>query len=317
MTPATSLRPAAVRQHSPLQLLRRYPLVSYFLIAYAFTWTFDLLFLVLFPLPDLPVGRTTPRTFGPSVAALVVTAALAGKPGLKHLLRRLVLWRVHPGWYLFALLGVPAIFTLGILLVPGAWASFTAPTPATVLLLPVLFLVGLVFGGPLGEEPGWRGFALPHLQERWGPVAGSVILGTLWAGWHATEYLTPDFAATNGGLSVEGVGVFALALISFSVIVTWVFNHTRASLLLAILLHASLNASQVLIRDLFPAAGTNERGPLVTFALAALVLVVATRGRLGYARADDGAGRVPGDEPAGASRAGLADGATAPGRTAG
>src|SRR5206468_4955858 len=109
----------------------------------------------------------------------------------------------------------------------------------------------------------------------------SAILGALWAGWHATEYLTPDFAATNGGLSVGGVGVFALDLISFSVIVTWVYNHTRGSVLLAILLHAAFDWSQGLTGDLFPAAGSNERGPLVAFGLAALVLVVATRGRLG------------------------------------
>src|SRR5438045_721903 len=95
MTPATALRPAAARRSRPLELLRRYPLLSYVLIAYAFTWALDLLFLVLFPLPDLPLGRTTPRDFGPPVAALVVTAAIAGKPGVRRLLRRLVLWRVH------------------------------------------------------------------------------------------------------------------------------------------------------------------------------------------------------------------------------
>src|SRR2546423_509777 len=82
---------------APLQLLRRYPLLCYFLIAYAFTWTYDLLFLVLFPLPDV-LGRTTPRDFGPSVAALIMTAALAGKPGLRRFFRRLLLWRVPVVW---------------------------------------------------------------------------------------------------------------------------------------------------------------------------------------------------------------------------
>src|SRR3954454_3481938 len=129
MTPATALEPVAARRAGPLDLLRRYPLASYFLIAYAFTWTYDLLFLVRFPLPDVP-GRSTPRDLGPSVAALVVTAAVAGKPGVTRLLRRLVLWRVPAGWYLAILPGVPALFTLGILLVPGARASFTAPSPA-------------------------------------------------------------------------------------------------------------------------------------------------------------------------------------------
>jgi uncharacterized protein len=318
MTPATALGPTAARRNRALQLLRRYPLLAYFLIAYAFTWTYDLLFLVLFALPDFP-GSHTPRDFGPSLAALVVTAATAGRPGVRRLLRRLVLWRVHPGWYLFALLGIPAIGALGLLRAPGALASFTAPSPAGWLLYPglVFFLFVLVLGGPLFEEPGWRGFALPRLQGRWGPLAGSVILGALWAGWHATEFLIPDFAAANGGLSVGGIGGYVLRLVSFSVIVTWVFNHTRGSLLLAVLLHTAFNWSQGLLGALFPAAGGNDVGPLVALALAALLLVVATRGRLGYAGAGDGTGRVPGEEPAGAGRAGLADAAAPPGGAAG
>ena len=281
MTVATALAPAA-RPHPLLWLLRRYPLPSYFLIAYAFTSAFDLLVSARFP-----DGPSFPRQLGPSLAALVLTAAIAGKPGLTRLLRRVVLWRDPVGWYLFVLLGIPAIFVIGILLVPGALASFTPPASADWLVYPgVLGFVGtLVIGGPLFEEPGWRGFALPRLQARWGPLASSLILGVLWAGWHLTEYTEPGFAATNGGLTAQGVGAFALALISFSVIMTWVFNHTRGSLLVAILLHTALNWSQLVTSELFPAAGTNEVGPLVTLSLTALVLVVATRGRLGYARA--------------------------------
>jgi membrane protease YdiL (CAAX protease family) len=81
----------------------------------------------------------------------------------------------------------------------------------------------------------------------------------------------------------SGLGTFALAAISFSVIITWVFNHTRGSLPVAILLHTAINFSQGLTSDLFPAAGFNEVGPVVAFGLTALVIVVATLGRLGYA----------------------------------
>src|SRR4051794_18967213 len=148
MTPVTALAPAAARPASPLALLRRYPVLCYFVIACTVTWTYDLLFLIRFPLPDV-LGRTTPRDFGPSVAAVVMTAVIGGKPGLKDLSRRLVLWRVRAGWYLVPLLGVPALYVLGILLVPGALASFTVPAPATILLWGALFVVGLVLGGPL------------------------------------------------------------------------------------------------------------------------------------------------------------------------
>jgi hypothetical protein len=84
----------------PLRLIGRYPLISYFVLAYAFTWTYDLLFLVLFPVPDIP-GRSTPRDFGPSVAALVVTAVISGKSGLRRFFQPFLVWRVNPIWYLF------------------------------------------------------------------------------------------------------------------------------------------------------------------------------------------------------------------------
>jgi membrane protease YdiL (CAAX protease family) len=272
--PTISLRAVAV--------IRRHPLIGYFVIAYAFTSAYDLLILVHFP--DAP---SFPRDFGPSIAALVMTATVAGKLGVKRLLRRIVLWRVRVRWYVFVLLGIPSIFVAGILLVPGALASFTPPTLEGWLLYPGLavFAFILVFGGPLFEEPGWRGFALPRLQPRWGPLAGSVILGALWAGWHFTEYIDPVFATTNGGLNPRGVATFTLFAISVSIIITWVFNHTRASLLIAILLHTAINWSQVLTSAVFPAAGTNEDGPLVSFGVTALVLALATRGRLGYSSA--------------------------------
>lgn len=265
----------------PLKLIRRHPLISYFAIAYAFSWTYDLLFLVRFPLPDVP-GRSTPRDFGPSVAALVVTAVIAGKPGLKQFFQRFLIWRVNAVWYLFIFVAVPAIYLLGILLVPGALASFKAPPLIGVLLSPLIFLILVVLAGPLFEEPGWRGFALPRLQQRWDPLVGALILGVLWAGWHATEYLTPDFARANGGLTLSGVSVFLVGAVCFSIIITWVFNHTRASIFMAILLHGSINFSQFALVGIFPAAAWNEVGPVATFVLATLVIVLATRGRLGY-----------------------------------
>src|SRR5439155_16889541 len=192
----------------------------------------DLLGLVPCPLPDV-VCRSAPRDLGPSVAALVVTAVIAGRPGLKGLFQRLLLWRVSAIWYLFIFVGVPAIYVAGIALVPGALASFRVPSPGELLLLPVLFLYIVVLAGPLFEEPGWRGFALPRLQERWGPLVGAIVLGVVWAAWHGTKYLTPDFARANGGLTLSGVSVFLVAATCFSIIIAWVFNHTEGSILVA------------------------------------------------------------------------------------
>ena len=118
-------------------------------------------------------------------------------------------------------------------------------------------------------------------------------MGVFWAAWHVTEYVaSPDFSATNGGLTPQGFGIYTLDVMSFSIIITWVFNHTRGSLLLAIFVHTVINWSQLVTSQVFPAAGTNELGPLVTLGVTALVLVIATRGRLGYSRPDVQAGYV-------------------------
>ncbi len=266
-----------------LQLLRRYPLISFFVLAYGISWTYVIVFLVAWPLPDTIVTNT-PALLGPVVAGFVMTAVTGGKAGVRQLLRRFVIWRVGAAWYLFALLGIPAFYIASIALVPGALASFRAPTLTAALLYPVFFLVVMILDGPLLEEPGWRGFALPRLQVRLGPLAAAVILGILWAGWHAPQYLTPTFSAANGGLTVSGVIVFLLALVAFSVIITWVFNHTQGSLLIAILLHTLINFSQGLSSDVFPSAANNEIAPVAVFGLMALVIIIATRGRLGYVR---------------------------------
>jgi len=114
-----------------------------------------------------------------------------------------------------------------------------------------------------------------------------VILGVLWAGWHVPQYFTPVFSATNGGLTVSGVAVFVVAAVSFSVIITWAFNHTRGSLVIAVLIHQCINFSQGLTTTILPGAKNNEVGPVAVFALAALVIVLATRGRLGYSPAEE------------------------------
>jgi uncharacterized protein len=264
-----------------IALLRRQPLAWFFVIAFAWTWAFVIVFLILFPLPDVIV-RTTPGDFGPLIAAIVMSAVVAGRTGVRQLLKRMVQWRVGLVWYAFALIGIPLLYIASIAAVPGALASFKAPELSTALMYPVFYIVLLAIGGPLTEEPGWRGFALPRLQQRWGPLVGTVILGLLWAAWHLPNYFRPDWAAVNGGLSFSGIVVFTIAAVSMSTILTWAFNHTGGSILMAILIHASLNFSQGLTGDLFPAAKNNEVAPVAALAVLAVLIVIATRGRLGY-----------------------------------
>jgi uncharacterized protein len=262
-------------------LLRRYPLLSFFGIAFAISWTYVIVLEVIWPLPDTIV-TDTPVLLGPVVAGFVMTAVTTGREGVRELRARIVAWRVPARWYAVPLLVVPALYLAGLALVPGALASGTAPAATTIALYPALFVVMAFLGGPVLEEPGWRGFALPRLQRRWGPSYGTVFLGLAWALWHAPQYLTPTFAASNGGRTILGFIAFAVALTSFSILITWVFNHTGASVFMAIVMHTCLNFSQAVTSDLFPSAADNEVGPAVVMAVVATILVVATRGRLGY-----------------------------------
>jgi uncharacterized protein len=190
-----------------------------------------------------------------------------------------VLWRVGLGWYLFALVGFPMLFVLSLILLPGALASFQGLAPLAPLLL-LFFSVYVFFLGPLGEEPGWRGFALPRLQSLHGPLVGSLILGPLWALWHLPLFFTPWNVLTTLNLVV-----FVLATTCLAIIYTWVFNNTKGSVLIAILLHWSFDLSAGILAPLFPAPIVQDYGLLPIlggFGAFAVVLVALTRGRLGY-----------------------------------
>jgi membrane protease YdiL (CAAX protease family) len=282
-----------------LRFMRRHPLVCYFLMAYGFSWLAWLPYVLaqdglgLLPVRLTQLGALPGAYLGPLLSGLLMTAALEGKPGVGRLLRRLLLWRVGWPWYLFILLGVPAIIFLGFLTLPGAVAVLHFPFAQLVLFFPLLLIVEIVTSG-LAEEPGWRGFALPRLQNRYGPLLGTLILGLLWGGWHLPLFLT-TWAISASGL---GVGEFILAATSIAIVITWVFNHTRGSLLMAILLHATVDAftSAAVITGLLPMQILLKSAYLPTligFGGLALLLIVVTRGRLGYQQARPLSGPEP------------------------
>lgn len=194
-------------------------------------------------------------------------------------------------WYLFALIGLPAILVLGAIVVPGNLASFKSMNPASVLTayLPYFIYPVLLVGGPLGEEPGWRGFALPRLQRRYGPFIGTLILGPVWAFWHLPVWLTVWRA--GGMQNTYNVVLFVLFISLWTFVFTWVFNNTRGSVFMAILLHASGDAfPNAILGPVFPASvvltntGVNVGycGFVTAYGVLTLLIVVFTKGRLGY-----------------------------------
>lgn len=294
-TVASSRFPVADRRSN---VIGRHPLSSYFVLAFGGAWAVFLIHNLstdawgVLPYAS-PFGITVyigASTFlGPTLAALIVTGAAQGRAGVVHFLRRFLIWRVGVRWYAWALIGVPLIATAGALLVPGVLASFTPIDPAPSFFFDyVLFFIypALIIGGPLGEEPGWRGFALPRLEDRYGPVVGTLALGILWGVWHATIWTSGQWTVPTW----QNMVVFTVWITAVSVIYTWIYNHTQGSILMAILVHASMDAfPNAILFPMFPALGDMTGAGVLTayianvigYGGAALVIIVATKGRLG------------------------------------
>jgi uncharacterized protein len=279
-------------------LLARHPLTFYFLIAFAFSWLIflpiELTYFGVLNLSDSLVGVLgITGLLGPILSGFTMTAVTEGREGIAHWLRRIVWWRVGFVWYLFALVGLPLVMVLAtIIFRPGALESFQTLAPLSVVPYLSAFVFMVLIGGPLFEEPGWSGFAQPRLQQLHGPLAGGLILGSLWALWHLPGFLIPSEGLTDippRGTVLDFV-VFALALTGLRLIIQWIFNNTRGSVLMAILVHASWNTfySAALIQ-LFPAPSVLGSYLNLTIAACALagVIVVLTVGRLGYKQEEE------------------------------
>ncbi|CAA9436332.1 MAG: CAAX amino terminal protease family protein [uncultured Rubrobacteraceae bacterium] len=217
-------------------------------------------------------------SFGPSLAAVLLKALSEGKHGLKGLLGRLLGWRLALRWYLVVLLGPLGVaLTATVLdgLLGGAGPGLGGPqipeglsTGLILLGLLPAFLISLIFGGPLGEEIGWRGYALPRLQEGWSPLASALILGVIWGLWHL-----PLFFISGTTQSFLSFVPFILWVVGLSVLFTWIYNSTDGNLLIAILLHASVNFFAATL-TVFPASETDYARPFLLYTL--LVCLLAT-----------------------------------------
>jgi uncharacterized protein len=259
------------------QSMRRYPLVTFFLLAFAITWV-------------VWVPRAAGASLGvvghawtwtPAIAALLAAALTGGRDAMGELVARLVRWRVGWQWYLVVILG-PAAFSLAVagvyVLLGGSWAA-AAPAAlreGPLMLLP-LFLVILTLTDGLGEELAWRGFALPRLLTRYNALVASLVLGVLWGLWHL-----PLVWTEGAPLHQQPVWLFLLDITAKSVLFTWVFLHTRGSALLAGLLHGATNlfaASPIL-----PGTGDLTLPLLAAGAKWVLVVVVIVVAGPGLAR---------------------------------
>lgn len=295
-----------------LAIIRRHPLASFFTLAFGLSWIAWAPYILsstglnvfAFQIPSILgttqiLGVLPGALLGPLTAAFLVTAVVNGRAGLAHWGRRLTRWRVNWRWYAGIVLGVPAVLVGTTMLLPASWGHVA--TPGVVLLaiyLPMLVLQ--FFTTAAAEEPGWRDFALPRLQDRFGAVGGTVILGTMWGCWHLPLFLS-DWGGWPNVSPVSPVE-FVAGCIPLSLIMTWVFNRTGQSLPLVMILHAGINTTYSSVwSQVFPTLDIH-RDPLHVQLIAnAVVLLVATRGRLGLRSANSAASQadvVEGGHPA-------------------
>jgi membrane protease YdiL (CAAX protease family) len=271
--------------------IRRHSLVAFFALAYALTWVTTLplvlsqrgLGIVNLPEGLLLILLLLATFIGPLPSAFIVTGVVEGKPGVKQLLRRMLQWRVGIGLVLLVLIGYPLLFLLGASAYVG-----TAPLTAVFQKWPILFTyylptaaIGILYPS-LGEEPGWRGFALPRLQQQHGPLIGSLILGVLHGFWHLPAYFLPGFILP-GRFDPVAFAANTCAIIVMTVVWTWLFNRGNGSVLLIMLVHGASNAISGLFPQLLPTNTPDDQWFIFkVMGVVAVLLIICTRGRLGY-----------------------------------
>ncbi|HYH29793.1 MAG TPA: CPBP family intramembrane glutamic endopeptidase [Pseudonocardia sp.] len=277
----------------PLGPVRRRPLLSFFVLANLMSWlawtpyvlsqnglgVWDYQFPGFLGGGQL-LGVLPGAYLGPIASALFVTAVADGRAGLHRWIGRMWRWRVRWHWYAIALLGVPAAMLITGYVFSGGQVH--APSMLAIAAYVPALLVQMVTTG-LAEEPGWRDFALPRLQRRFGPLAGTMVLGPIWAVWHLPLFLT-DWGGWPDADWTRPVA-FAVFCIAFNVVMTWVFNRTGESLPLAVLAHVSVNNfASILWSEMFPTIDADRamQAMAAGAVVAGVLVLIGTRGRLGY-----------------------------------
>jgi membrane protease YdiL (CAAX protease family) len=231
-------------------------LLKFFFITYAVTWACFITVARIShgPRPVYPPFTLVSGflaflgTFAPSLVALGITARSEGRAGVRALLRPMFQWEVGARWYLFAIAYLPAIklsVALAHRVITGAWPRFGVEP---WFLITAAILISTPVQG--GEEVGWRGYALPRLAERLGYARASVVLGLIWSTWHLPIFFIPG--ADKYGQSFP---VWTLQVVGLSIAITWLYAHTKGSLLLTMLMHSAVNQTVGIVPSVNPNIG--------------------------------------------------------------
>jgi len=261
------------------EFLRRHSLILGLLFMFVLTWQIDLSNAGVLPF-QVPFAVYIFLGWGFIFASLIMTGLTLGKEGVINLLKRYLLWRVNGKWYLVAFFLIPALNYLAVLLnavftqTPIDYSSALAydifgPSANLLLLIVPFFLFDAIANG---EEMGWRGYVLPRLQAKHSALIASLILAILWAFWHVPKFVTHWNTITFFWFIVDEIAK--------AILMTWMYNNTRGSLLLVTLFHASFNTAGLLlpIANNLTDTNTNMRAFISLLELIAAVIVVIYAG---------------------------------------
>lgn len=239
-------------------LVKRRPVAAYFALTFAISWTNVLIVIGPGGIPGTSeqVERLFPIALlalltGPALAGLLLTGLVRGRTGLRELGSRLFYWRVEARWYAIAILTAPVamIVLLPLSLISPEFIPDVFTEGLSIEETAALLLIGIgvgLFGGFL-EEIGWTGFATPALQQRYGVRTTGLIVGLLWGMWHfpMNAWMSGTFAGNVSLTVFIPLYVFAgtLQLMAVRVLMVWVNDQIDGSLLVVVLMHASLIAS--------------------------------------------------------------------------
>ncbi len=270
--------------------INKYQISLFFILTFIFSW-----------FPWYAGIAPEVMTMGPSIAAFILVLIIGGKRGFVDLIRPFGRWRVGWGLWGIAILGPAALYLIGLgvhLLLGGEPPPFIMIREELNLIPLYLVMVVLMpWNGPVGEEFGWRGYALPKLQNQYGPLVASLVIGTIWGIWHLPSFFAP--LGVVGALTVAlGYGfifLYTLGTIANAIFMTWLYNKSKASALIAgIIWHAAINFwAPVLLSDsslvaaqegthLPTIAPTLYLTVLAVQVIGAIFLVIATKGKLAY-----------------------------------
>src|SRR5829696_7321814 len=249
-------------------VVRRHPIITFFVLAYALAWIIESPLVFLRDTVTATQGLVLVMLASnvPSVLAIVLTAIVFGRGAVRKLLGRLLIWRVNPFWYLVVFLG-PVALTGGVVLLNALMGGPALSLGMTLVGAATFFAFSVVPGSALGEEIGWRGYVLPRLQSRMSALSAALLIAPIWGLWHLPLWLTGDPVKTPTFYVAFFASVFPM-----SVLLTWVYNSTGGSLLMVVILHATVNLPVTLVID---DLGTRGRVPsLLYFGLLVVAAIV-------------------------------------------